>query len=311
MKPYITNKLLLTAMLIITTLFVVQGASHAESLFMKDGSIVEGKIVEENQSVIILKVQNGTKKTIKKDNLLRIIYNEDYRRLTRLAQYDGTILEGYIVDEETDKYTVRKQLTSKEEVIVMKKEVEFIERAKIERRNPMSSWASASLLYVMPDTKELKNYLDPGFGVLFNYTKNDLFDNNFDGGISLGCIYFPGKDAVEYAMMAPLLLNVKYRYVFLKDFSAAPSISAGYSFNYLYSGEPERSPYMVNGSFYTGKYNRTSKYAFEPYMMGGMEFSWNFSPEWYVSMGVHYTAIIEKSGNFYSTSFTTGCGMKI
>ncbi len=311
MKNSITNKLLLTAMLMISTLFVTQNTASAESLFLTDGSILEGKIVEENQYVIILKVQNGTKKTIKKDNLKRIVYNEDFRRLTRLSLYDGSLLEGYIVDEESDVYTVRKQLTSKEEISVLKKEVEFIERAKIERRNPVSKCVSASAMYVMPNSEDLKKYLDPGFGVLFSFTMSDLFDNYVDGGVSLGCIYFPGKDAVEYAMMAPLLLNVKYRYVFLKDFSAAPSVYAGYSFNYLYSGEPERSPYMVNGSFYTGKYNRTSKYAFEPYAMAGMEFSWNFSPEWYVSAGVYYTAIIEKSGNFYSTSFTAGCGMKI
>jgi len=310
MKHYITNKLLLTAMLIFSILFIVQSAARAESLFMRDGSIIEGKIANENTDVIILKVQNGTKKTIKKDNLIRIVYSNEFRRTTRLSLYDGTLLEGFIVDEDADRYIVRKMLTSKEETIVLKKEVEFIERAKIERRNPVSRYGSASAIYVMPVTAELKKYLNPGFGVLINYSMNDLFDNNFDGGISLGSIYFPGKDAVAYSIMTPLLLNAKYRLIFLKDFSIAPSISAGYSFNYLYSGEPERSPYMVNGSFYSGEYNRTSKYGFEPFTMAGIEAGWSLSSDWYVSAGVYHTAIIESAAVFHCVSFTAGCGMK-
>ena len=298
-------------MLIISTIFFMQSAAIAESLFIKDGSIIDGKIISENTGVIILKVPNGTRRTIKKDSLIRIVYSNEFRRSTRLSLYDGTLLEGFIVDEDADRYIVRKMLTSKEETTVLKNEVEFIERSKIERRNPVSSHVSASAIYIMPVTDKLKQYLNPGFGVLINYSMNDLFDNNFDGGISLGSIYFPGKDAVAYSIIAPLLLNARYRLIFLKDFSIAPSLSAGYSFNYLYSGEPVRSPYMVNGSFYSGEYDRTSKYGFEPITMAGIEAAWNLSPDWHVSAGVYHTAIIESAGIFHCVSFTAGCGMKI
>lgn len=311
MNLYITNKFLLTAILILSTLFIVQSEARAESLFLRDGSIIDGKIASENAGVIILKVQNGTKKTIKKDNLIRIVYSNEFRRSTRLSLYDGTLLDGFIVDEDADRYIVRKMLTSKEETIVLKNEVEFIERAKIERRNPVSRYISASSIYMMPVTGELKKYLNPGFGALFNFSMREFFDNNFDGGISLGSIYFPGKDEVAYSVITPLLLNAKYRFIFPADFSIAPSLSAGYSFNYIYSGEPERSPYMVNGSFYTGEYDRSSKYGFEPFTMAGIEACWSLSSDWYVSAGVYHTAIIESSGVFHSVSFTAGCGMKI
>jgi hypothetical protein len=68
---------------------------------------------------------------------------------------------------------------------------------------------------------------------------------------------------------------------------------------------------MVNGSFYSGDYDRTSKYGFEPITMAGFEAAWNLSYDWHVSAGVYHTAIIESSGIFHFVSYTAGFGMRM
>jgi hypothetical protein len=307
----IIRSLPVTAVLFLSVLFFIDSPVYAESVFLNDGSIIDGKIIKDTTSSVDLKVSNGTVQNIKKANLLRILYNDDYRRTTRISLYSGELYEGFIVQEDSDSYTIRKQLTSKEEKTFLKKEVEYIERARIEKRNSVNYWIPVTGIIMMPASNNMKKHFEPGYGGLVNFTISDLLSNYFDLGITLGGIYFKGKDSVAYSVMVPVLLNLKYRFVFLNDFSVSPSLSAGESFNSISSGEEKRSVYTNDSSFFSGEYNRELKYSFEPFTMAGIELNWNISSDLYLLAGVFHTAVYESSGSLHSIAFTVGCGMKI
>ena len=90
--------------------------ARAESVFLQDGSIVEGKTIKVNDEVIEVAIAGGKSRSIQRKDILRTIFDEGYKTLRYMYLKDGREIEGYIVAEDTVSYTYRTKLDSKHEL---------------------------------------------------------------------------------------------------------------------------------------------------------------------------------------------------
>ncbi|HRZ27778.1 MAG TPA: hypothetical protein P5346_03260 [Spirochaetota bacterium] len=98
----------------------------AESVFVKDGSIIEGKIIRESERDILLKRSDGHETSIPRSGVMRVVYHDQYKKPVELHKSDGKKIKGYIVDENRDDYIMRTALNSPDEITVKKNEVDAI-----------------------------------------------------------------------------------------------------------------------------------------------------------------------------------------
>ena len=81
------------------------GYLYSESVFMKDGTIIEGRITGGDDNVIKLSTDQEIKNIERKD-VLRILVHDRYREKIYLTQTNGVTIEGYIVNEDNIQITM-------------------------------------------------------------------------------------------------------------------------------------------------------------------------------------------------------------
>ncbi len=96
---------------------------YAESIFLKDGSIIEGKVQSDSGNEITILMQNQLKITIPKDRVLRRLETNEYKRLVEIKKSNGSSITGYIVDQDSDKIKLRMNLSSSSETELNKKDI--------------------------------------------------------------------------------------------------------------------------------------------------------------------------------------------
>lgn len=109
---------------------VFNSTVFSESVFLKNGSIVEGAIASEDDTQITLESPSGEKNIIQRSNVLRILVHKRYRDRIYLTRTDGYTYEGFIVNEDNNRITLRTTLQSSEEINVPREAVETISRKK-------------------------------------------------------------------------------------------------------------------------------------------------------------------------------------
>lgn len=102
----------------------------SESVFLRNGSIVEGVIAAENDTAITLDTSAGERVTIPRSSILRILVHKRYMDRIYLTRIDGYTYEGFIVNEDNSRITLRTSLQSSEEINVPREAVETISRRK-------------------------------------------------------------------------------------------------------------------------------------------------------------------------------------
>lgn len=93
---------------------------YAESIFLKDGSIIEGEIVRENDRAMDIRLQDGAIKTIQRKDILRTLISTRYKTKMYIMMNDKTVLSAYIVEEDADHYICRTDLQSPDEFSIRK-----------------------------------------------------------------------------------------------------------------------------------------------------------------------------------------------
>jgi hypothetical protein len=178
----------------------------AESVFLKDGSIIDGTVESENDNQVVLKLANDTKKEISRSNILRVAYSDEHKTKMFIYKKDNTIVEGYIVDVNRDKYTLRMNLTSNDEIQIPKKLVTAVS----ERR--LDSGAAEQIYPKSASTYYITGFLVPGLGQIYA-------DHNVKGILLLGSItgaalftYFTWtlNQAQKTSAVTSLSSNTKY-----------------------------------------------------------------------------------------------------
>jgi len=104
---------------------------YAESVFLKDGNIIEGSIQKEDDLNIEIQILSGEIQLISRENIIRTLYHGKYKEKKFLNMNDGREFEAYIIDEDAEFYIVRKELKSSVEIKIAKDEVKSISRDRI------------------------------------------------------------------------------------------------------------------------------------------------------------------------------------
>lgn len=116
--------------LITVLLYAAMGTQdlRSEHVFLKDGSIVSGSIVVDAAKSITVKNKEGKLQTVGRDKIMRILYTELYMGKVFIRMNDGTVKNGYLVDEDQTTYTFRKELFKVDEFTVLREKVLFLAR---------------------------------------------------------------------------------------------------------------------------------------------------------------------------------------
>jgi len=120
------NVSIIIAMLCTCAFFI--GIAHAESIFLKDGRIIEGDIIKETDKAMDVKLPDGKKMTIPRKDIIRTLVQDSYKTKMYIMKADKTVLPVYIVEEDNESYTCRIELESAEEFHINKSEVLFISK---------------------------------------------------------------------------------------------------------------------------------------------------------------------------------------
>ncbi|MCX8124259.1 MAG: hypothetical protein N3F66_08860 [Spirochaetes bacterium] len=100
----------------------------AESIFLKDGTIIEGDIIKETDKAMDVKLLEGKKITIQRKDVLRTLVNNTYKIKMYIMKSNKDILPVYIVEEDNESYTCRKDLLSTDEFKINKADVIFVSK---------------------------------------------------------------------------------------------------------------------------------------------------------------------------------------
>ncbi|NMB64109.1 MAG: hypothetical protein GYA16_04480 [Spirochaetes bacterium] len=108
--------------------FMFSGNVFAESVFLKDGTIIEGDIVKETDKATTVKTREGKTVTIQRKDILRMLVNESYKTKMYIMKSSKEVLGVYIVEEDNESYTYRTELQSAEEYKINKDDVLFVSK---------------------------------------------------------------------------------------------------------------------------------------------------------------------------------------
>lgn len=114
---------------IITIMLMLFACSvYAEYVFLRDGAIIQGKIISDSATTIIITDKKNKRQTIARNNIIRILYTDIYLGKIYVQKTDGKNEICYMVDEDRDTYTFRRELYSPEEFTLRRDQVLFIAR---------------------------------------------------------------------------------------------------------------------------------------------------------------------------------------
>ena len=120
--------MVLTAVSCITIAIICTETLQAETVFLKDGGIIEGRIVSDAAGSVIVRDRDNKSHSIPRGRIMRILYTELYMGKVYVQKTDGKGIIAYMVDEDRESYTFRKELFSPEEFKLRRDQVLFMAR---------------------------------------------------------------------------------------------------------------------------------------------------------------------------------------
>lgn len=98
----------------------------AESIFLKDGSIVEGRIISDAASSVTIRMEDKKTRQIQRSDIMRILYTELKMGKIYIQKRDGKGIVAYMVDEDRESYTFRLELYNPGEFTLKRNDVLFM-----------------------------------------------------------------------------------------------------------------------------------------------------------------------------------------
>ncbi len=122
----------------------------SEYVFLKDGSILKGNIVADLADSVKIKLKSGKYRTISRGSVMRILYTEIYMGKIYVRKVDGRGVSCYMVDEDRDSYTFRKELYKPQEFTLRRSQVLFMARGNPAGLEGKASTKSIDLKWFSP-----------------------------------------------------------------------------------------------------------------------------------------------------------------
>ncbi|HPU86467.1 MAG TPA: fibronectin type III domain-containing protein [Candidatus Latescibacteria bacterium] len=105
-----------------------RGAAEAH-IFLRDGQIENGTLTAETPAVYRMTRFDGKPVTVPKRSVLRVIYRKMYLGMAYIRLTTGKVLGGFIVDEDRNTVTYRRDLFRPEEKKIPRKDIVFISQS--------------------------------------------------------------------------------------------------------------------------------------------------------------------------------------
>ncbi len=122
------KKLLIAFMAVVIFVPVSEISSYSEYVFIKDGSILDGTIASDSVESVTLRLKDNKIKQIPRSTIMRILYTELYMGKVYVQKTDGKNVICYMVDEDRETYTFRKELFNPAEFTIKRDQVLFMAR---------------------------------------------------------------------------------------------------------------------------------------------------------------------------------------
>ncbi|PKL16418.1 MAG: hypothetical protein CVV49_16370 [Spirochaetae bacterium HGW-Spirochaetae-5] len=130
---------------------------QAEFVFLKNGSIIEGKIVTDAKDSISIRDKESKVVDIQRSNIIRVLYTSMKLGRIYIQKRDGEGLVAFMVDEDRDSYTFRKDLYKPEEFVIERSDVLFIAEKNPSRLKGVADTESIELTW-LPPYDSVKSY---------------------------------------------------------------------------------------------------------------------------------------------------------
>ncbi len=102
--------------------------AFSEYVFLKDGGILEGRIISDSASSVRIRLKNRRTKLVSRSSVMRILYTDLYMGKVFVQKIDGKGVTCYMVDEDRDSYTFRFKLFEPAEFKLRRDQVLFMAR---------------------------------------------------------------------------------------------------------------------------------------------------------------------------------------
>ncbi len=135
-------------------LLVSGGKIRAEYVFLKNGTVIEGKILHETPSSMTVLTNDGRTVAVSRVTVLRVMYTQLYRGKLYIQKTDGRVIEAHIIDEDQEFYTVRTELNSPKEFTIRRDDVLFMTRKNPSALEGRVSYRHVDLSWRAPYTPD-------------------------------------------------------------------------------------------------------------------------------------------------------------
>ena len=152
---------------------------HAASVFLKDGSIIEGKVLNKTGTSVRIRKDGSGVITVKRKKIKRIVSDDRYKKRMRLYLVGGSKADVYIVAENRYALIVRDRLYDADEFSISKRRI--VRKMEIVEKKEEDSAGSEgeTLLIGQARTWDTVNF---GVGATYSVLPG-LFGRNFRDGI--------------------------------------------------------------------------------------------------------------------------------
>ncbi len=147
---FLSFKTLKGACILLLIITVLSSPVNGEHLFLKNGSIIEGRILSDTAEGVSIKLPDGNVKYYKNSKILRTIYWKFNGEKSYIKLTSGGMLSGYKVDEDLNTVTLRNKLYVNKEFTIEKSTIQYISSAipsnlsgQIDGDNIVLSWESS------------------------------------------------------------------------------------------------------------------------------------------------------------------------
>lgn len=274
-----------------TAIIMLSSTLRAESIFLKDGSIMEGTITTENIKTITIKQLNGISRAIARQDILRTLFDDHYK--TKIFfQLDGNKLAaGYIVDEDARSYRVRRRLYRPAERVILKTEVISYSKKRPVPKKPLIA-VSVRPLFIVP-LFDFRDIAHTGTGAIAGMDWLVIGGSAFRLGIHGGCWYlFPTRPEFRRIVIAPITIHGGYEIAIRKWLTLSPFLDAGAAYNSIVS-----RPSIIR---------KSARDSFKPLVMAGLNIILIVSKAVAITIDAGYGIIIEKNNFLQLAVFQTG-----
>ncbi|HEY1405293.1 MAG TPA: hypothetical protein VF857_01665 [Spirochaetota bacterium] len=216
------SRLMRAVFVIVLGIALLPGALFAEYVYLKDGQVIQGKIVNEDQREIVVQTK-FQKRTIRRDDILRIMYGERKMEKIYLLMNDGTTRIGYKVDEDATQVLIRESENSPKEISISKSDIKQMSGSEIVPLDP--SIFVRSGVFVPVNSKGAK--LKPALCFFAGSDLNFQWINNLRVFAEAGYAKNTSSHKGLYMQFIPIQVSAIYDITLSHSFHIMPRLGLG------------------------------------------------------------------------------------